>query len=188
MRISDWSSDVCSSDLLATKPRQYRLASLPALDLRRRFLDKPQRVQLRRVALQLQALLAHTLREVSPARVGNPELDGPKPRRTHPLAVPIYLVSPLLDRGHVTLHRYHAKLHDTSLPAPPQVPALRCASGVPQGRRRAVGWHKSHPRAPPCVLRAGNRLLHPLIARRNFAVGTALCGNMRPYELGVSNP
>src|SRR3546814_20724154 len=27
-----------------------------------------------------------------------------------------------------------------------------------------------------------------LIARRNFAVGTALCGNMRPYELGVSNP
>src|SRR3546814_5186145 len=98
MRISDWSSDVCSSDLLATKPRQYRLASLPALDLRRRFLDKPQRVQLRRVALQLQALLAHTLREVSPARVGNPELDGPKPRRTHPLAVPIYLVSPLLDR------------------------------------------------------------------------------------------
>src|SRR3546814_17739410 len=29
---------------------------------------------------------------------------------------------------------------------------------------------------------------HPLIARRNFAVGTALCGNMRPYELGVSNP
>src|SRR3546814_15091689 len=73
---------------LATKPRQYRLASLPALDLRRRFLDKPQRVQLRRVALPLQALLAHTLREVSPARVGNPELDGPKPRRTHPLAVP----------------------------------------------------------------------------------------------------
>src|SRR3546814_6578146 len=53
---------------LATKPRQYRLASLPALDLRRRFLDKPQRVQLRRVALQLQALLAHTLRGVSPAR------------------------------------------------------------------------------------------------------------------------
>src|SRR3546814_3887231 len=61
-------------------------------------------------------------------------------------------------------------------------------SGVPQGRRRAFGWHKSHPQAPPCVLRAGNRLLHPLIARRNFAVGTALCGNMRPYELGVSNP
>src|SRR3546814_10906718 len=91
MRISDWSSDVCSSDL----------------------------------------------REVSPARVGNPELDGPKPRRTHPLAVPIYLVSPLLDRGHVNLHRYHAKLHDTSLTAPPQVPSLRFASGVPQGRRRA---------------------------------------------------
>src|SRR3546814_1279402 len=69
-----------------------------------------------------------------------------------------------------------------------QVPSLRFASGVPQGRRRAFGWHKSHPQAPPCVLRAGNRLLHPLIARRNFAVGTALCGNMRPYELGVSNP
>src|SRR3546814_6318324 len=90
-----------------------------ALDLRRRFLDKPQRVQLRRVALQLQALLAHTLREVSPARVGNPEVDGPKPRRTHPLAVPIYLVSPLLDRGHVNLHRYHAKLHDTSFDCSP---------------------------------------------------------------------
>src|SRR3546814_4959430 len=74
------------------------------------------------------------------------------------------------------------------LTAPPQVPSLRFASGVPQGRRRAFGWHKSHPQAPPCVLRAGNRLLHPLIARRNFAVGTALCGNMRPYELGVSNP
>src|SRR3546814_7370642 len=73
------------------------------------------------------------------------------------------------------------------LTAPPQVPSLRFASGVPQGRRRAFGWHKSHPQAPPCVLRAGNRLLHPLIARRNFAVGTALCGNMRPYELGVSN-
>src|SRR3546814_6882794 len=99
LRISDWSSYVCSSDL---------------------------------VALQLQALLAHTLREGSPARVGNPELDGPKPRRTHPLAVPIYLVSPLLDRGHVNLHRYHAKLHDTSLTAPPQVPSLRFASGVPQ--------------------------------------------------------
>src|SRR3546814_5167680 len=98
MRIRDWSSDVCSSDL---------------------FLDKPQRVQLRRVALQLQALLAHTLREVSPARVGNPELDGPKPRRTHPLAVPIYLVSPLLDRGDVNLHRYHAKLHDTSFDCSP---------------------------------------------------------------------
>src|SRR3546814_15150100 len=79
--------------------------------------------------------------------VGNPELDGPKPRRTHPLAVPIYLVSPLLDRGHVNLHRYHAKLHDTSLTAPPQVPSLRFASGVPQGRRRAFGWHKSHPQA-----------------------------------------
>src|SRR3546814_6284143 len=103
--------------------------------------------------------ISHTLREVSPARVGNPELDGPKPRRTHPLAVPIYLVSPLLDRGHVNLHRYHAKLHDTSLTAPPQVPSLRFASGVPQGRRRAFGWHKSHPQAPPCVLRAGNRLL-----------------------------
>src|SRR3546814_7715872 len=102
--------------------------------------------------------------------------------------LPIYLVSPLLDRGHVKLHRYHAKLHDTSFTAPPQVPSLRFASGVPQGRRRAFGWHKSHPQAPPCVLRAGNRLLHPLIARRNFAVGTALCGNMRPYELGVSNP
>src|SRR3546814_18388961 len=74
------------------------------------------------------------------------------------------------------------------LTAPPQVPSLRFASGVPQGRRRAFGWHKSHPQAPPCVLRAGNRLLHPLIARRNFAVGTALCGNMRPYDLGVSNP
>src|SRR3546814_6591270 len=68
----------------------------------------------------------------------------------------------------VNLHRYHAKLHDTSLTAPPQVPSLRFASGVPQGRRRAFGWHKSHPQAPPCVLRAGNRLLHPLIARRNF--------------------
>src|SRR3546814_7392190 len=89
--------------------------------------------------------LAHTHREVSPARVGNPELDRPKPRRTHPLAVPIYLVSPLLDRGHVNLHRYHAKLHGTSLTAPPQVPSLRFASGVPQGRRRAFGWHKSHP-------------------------------------------
>src|SRR3546814_4471141 len=76
----------------------------------------------------------------------------------------------------------------SDLTAPPQVPSLRFASGVPQGRRRAFGWHKSHPQAPPCVLRAGNRLLHPLIARRNFAVGTALCGNMRPYELGVSNP
>src|SRR3546814_9274618 len=105
----------------------------------------PQRGPRRRVALQRQAWLAHTLREVSPARVGNPELDGPKPRRTHPLAVPIYLVSPLLDRGHVNLHRYHAKLHDTSLTAPPQVPSLRFASGVPQGRRRAFGWHKSHP-------------------------------------------
>src|SRR3546814_8630535 len=93
-------------------------------------------------------------------------------------SLPIYLVSPLLDRGHVNLHMYHAKLHDTSLTAPPQVPSLRFASGVPQGRRRAFGWHKSHPQAPPCVLRAGNRLLHPLIARRNFAVGTALCGNM----------
>src|SRR3546814_4139578 len=47
------------------------------------------------------------------------------------------------------------------LTAPPQVPSLRFASGVPQGRRRAFGWHKSHPQAPPCVLRAGNRLLHP---------------------------
>src|SRR3546814_1440277 len=74
------------------------------------------------------------------------------------------------------------------LTPPPQVPSLRFASGVPQGRRRAFGWHKSHPQAPPCVLRAGHRLLPPLIARRNFAVGTALCGNMRPYELGVSNP
>src|SRR3546814_3593720 len=63
VRIGDWSSDVCSSDL--------------------------------------------------------PELDGPKPRRTHPLAVPIYLVSPLLDRGHVNLHRYHAKLHDTSFDCSP---------------------------------------------------------------------
>src|SRR3546814_1082576 len=68
------------------------------------------------------------------------------------------------------------------LTAPPQVPSLRFASGVPQGRRRAFGWHKSHPQAPPCVLRPGNRLLHPLIARRNFAVGTALCGNMRSEE------
>src|SRR3546814_9930444 len=59
------------------------------------------------------------------------------------------------------------------LTAPPQVPSLRFASGVPQGRRRAFGWHQSHPQAPPCVLRAGNRLLHPLIARRNFAVGPA---------------
>src|SRR3546814_19667729 len=71
---------------------------------------------------------------------------------------------------------------------PPQVPSLRFASGVPQWRRRAFGWNKSHPQAPPCVLRAGNRLLHPLIARRNFAVGTALCGTIRPYALGVSNP
>src|SRR3546814_13467266 len=114
MRISDWSSDVCSSDLL-----------------RRRFLDKPQRVQLRRVALQLQALLAHTLREVSPARVGNPELDGPKPRRTHPLAVPIYLVSPLLDRGHVHLHRYHAKLDRQSV-----VEGKRVSGRVDLGGRR----------------------------------------------------
>src|SRR3546814_6320531 len=75
MRISDWSSDVCSSDL--------------------------------------------TLREVSPARVGNPELAVPKPRLTHPLAVPIDLVSPLLDRGHVNLHRSHAKLHDTSFDCSP---------------------------------------------------------------------
>src|SRR3546814_16794365 len=74
------------------------------------------------------------------------------------------------------------------LTAPPQVPSLRFASGVPQGRRRVFGWHKSHPHAPPCVLRAGNRLLHPLIASRNFAAGTALCGNMRPYEMGVSTP
>src|SRR3546814_18507721 len=74
------------------------------------------------------------------------------------------------------------------LAAPRQVPSLRFAPGLPQGRRRAFGCHKSHPQAPPCVLRAGNRLLHPLKAHRNFAVGTALCGNMRPYELGVSKP
>src|SRR3546814_19229383 len=48
------------------------------------------------------------------------------------------------------------------LTAPPQVPSLRFASGVPQGRRLAFGWHKSHPQAPPCVLRAGNRLLHQI--------------------------
>src|SRR3546814_16743489 len=59
-----------------------------------------------------------TLEDI-PARVGNPELDGPKPRRTHPLAVPIYLVSPLLDRGPVNLHRSHAKLHDASFDCSP---------------------------------------------------------------------
>src|SRR3546814_11554309 len=112
------------------------------------------------------------------SRVGNPELDGPKPRRTHPLAVPIYLVSPLLDRGHVNLHRYHATLHDTSLTAPPQVPSLRFASRVPPGRPLAFGWHNSHPQAPPCVLSAANRLLHPLLARRTFAVETALSSNL----------
>src|SRR3546814_16525893 len=73
------------------------------------------------------------------------------------------------------------------LTAPPQVPSLRFASGVPQGRRRTFGWHKSHPQAPPCVLRAANRLLHPLIARRNVAVGTVLCGNKLPYEVGESS-
>src|SRR3546814_19904552 len=74
------------------------------------------------------------------------------------------------------------------LTAPPQVHSLRFASGVTQGRRRAFGWHKSHPQAPPCVLRAGNRILHPLIASRNFAVGTSPCGYMPPYEMGVHQP
>src|SRR3546814_8599753 len=87
------------------KPRQYRLASLPLLDLPCRFFGKLQHFQFRRVALQLQALLTHTLREISGACVRNPKLDGPKPRRAHPLAVSIYLVSPLLDRGHVSLQR-----------------------------------------------------------------------------------
>src|SRR3546814_3850447 len=115
MRISDWSSDVCSSDLvcrsrLAMKPRQYRLASLPLLDLPCRFFGKLQHFQFRRVALQLQALLTHTLREISGACVRNPKLDRPKPRRAHPLAVSIYLVSPLLDRGHVSLDRKSTRL------------------------------------------------------------------------------
>src|SRR3546814_4642150 len=69
------------------KPRQYRLASLPLLDLPCRFFGKLQHFQFRRVALQLQALLTHTLREISGACVRNPKLDGPKPRRAHPLAV-----------------------------------------------------------------------------------------------------
>src|SRR3546814_16073719 len=85
------------------KPRQYRLASLPLLDLPCRFFGKLQHFQFRRVALQLQALLTHTLREISGACVRNPKLDGPKPRRAHPLEVSIYLVSPLLVPGPVSL-------------------------------------------------------------------------------------
>src|SRR3546814_5591031 len=54
---------VCHSRL-AMKPRQYRLASLPLLDLPCRFFGKLQHFQFRRVALHLQALLTPTLREI----------------------------------------------------------------------------------------------------------------------------
>src|SRR3546814_5466312 len=51
MRISDWSSDVCSSDLVAELPQQLRLAPLGPLDVA--VLDVAEAADLLRHARQL---------------------------------------------------------------------------------------------------------------------------------------
>src|SRR3546814_1560756 len=103
MRISDWSSDVCSSDLLAAQPRHLALADAiqahgahqivdraggDALDVG--FLDD------RGQRLLGQAPGLQEGREVAPlAQLGNPQLDRAGTGLPVPVAVAVALVAPL---------------------------------------------------------------------------------------------
>src|SRR3546814_13499377 len=74
--------------------------------------------------------------------------------------IPIfYRVSPMLDRGHVNLHRYHAKLHDTSFECSPTSSFTPICLWRPAGAPPSL-WMAQKP-PPSASLRPTGRKSHP---------------------------